>query len=89
MRGKTFSLTPADCERDLYIRAKDACGTAESFFVIPCQVTNYYYDVNVALGEVAIGVVKTDNAEVNAILTAQKQNKLLSLMQQQMSKSNR
>ena len=72
MRGKTFSLTPADCERDLYIRAKDACGTAESFFVIPCQVTNYYYDVNVALGEVAIGVVKTDNAEVNAILTAQK-----------------
>ena len=75
MRGKTFSLTPADCERDLYIRAKDACGTAESFLVIPCQVTNYYYDVNVALGEVAIGVVK--------------QNKLLSLMQQQMSKSNR
>ncbi len=72
VRGKTFSLTPADCERDLYIRAKDACGTAESFFVIPCQVTNYYYDVNVALGEVAIGVVKTDNAEVNAILTAQK-----------------
>ena len=72
MRGKTFSLTPADCERDLYIRAKDACGTAESFLVIPCQVTNYYYDVNVALGEVAIGVVKTDNAEVNAILTAQK-----------------
>ena len=65
MRGKTFSLTPADCERDLYIRAKDACGTAESFLVIPCQVTNYYYDVNVALGEVAIGVV-------NAILTAQK-----------------
>lgn len=60
VRGKTFSLTPADCERDLYIRAKDACGTAESFFVIPCQVTNYYYDVNVALGEVAIGVVKTD-----------------------------
>lgn len=52
-------------------------------------MTNYYYDVNVALGEVAIGVVKTDNAEVNAILTAQKQNKLLSLMQQQMSKSNR
>lgn len=72
VRGKTFSLTPADCERDLYIRTKDACGTAESFFVIPCQVTNYYYDVNVALGEVAIGVVKTDNAEVNAILTAQK-----------------
>ena len=72
VRGKTFSLTPADCERDLYIRAKDACGTAESFLVIPCQVTNYYYDVNVALGEVAIGVVKTDNAEVNAILTAQK-----------------
>lgn len=31
VRGKTFSLTPADCERDLYIRAKDACGTAESF----------------------------------------------------------
>ena len=72
VRGKTFSLTPADCERDLYIRTKDACGTAESFFVIPCPVTNYYYDVTVALGEVDIGVVKTDNAEVNAILTAQK-----------------
>lgn len=72
VRGKTFSLTPADCEQDLHIRAQDACGTAEAFFVIPCQVTNYYYDVNVASGEVAIGVVKTDNEEVNAILTARK-----------------
>lgn len=71
VRGKTFSLTPADCER-ICIFGPRCLWHGRIVLVIPCQVTNYYYDVNVALGEVAIGVVKTDNAEVNAILTAQK-----------------
>lgn len=68
LRGKTFSLTPADCTQNLNIRAKDACGTSGKVFVIPCRVTNYYYDVNVASNEIAIDVVETGNKEINTIL---------------------
>lgn len=70
LRGSTFSLTPNDCVANLMIRTKDACGTSDDFFTIPCELTNYYYNVDVTSDKIVVNTITVDNEEINAILAA-------------------
>jgi len=69
LNGSTITLQPADCTSDLRIRTSNSCGTSGNFFTIPCEVTSYYYNLNLNSSTLSIDVEETAKASLASALS--------------------